>query len=132
MMDLRFHHVGLACRSLESERTEHVALGYAEEGGIFEDPVQRIRGQFLVLDGFRIELVQPTTADSPLHPWLRRGHKMYHQAFTTRSLSASIETLSANRAVLIVPPTPAVAFAGRSIAFLMLRSELLVELIESP
>lgn len=132
MTDLRFHHVGLACRQIDREREAHVALGFQPEGEVFVDPRQKIRGQFLVQGGFRVELLEPAGNDSPLVPYLRRGEKMYHQAFETASLDQSIARLTAGGALLVVPPVPAVAFDGRAVAFLMLKTMLLVELIESP
>jgi methylmalonyl-CoA/ethylmalonyl-CoA epimerase len=127
-----FHHVGLATRSLERERAAHQRLGFVEEGPTFEDPRQKIRGQFLRNGGFRVELLEPLGEDSPLHDWLRRGQKMYHQAFEVPRLEEAIAALRREGALLAVPPCPAVAFGGRSIAFLLLRTELLVELIEAP
>ena len=124
-----FHHIGLACLDLEVERCAHLALGFEAEGDVFVDPVQRIRGQFLRSGAFRVELLIPTTEDSPLHGFLRRGQKMYHQAFEVADLAAAVRQLRAAGALLVVPPCPAVAFGGRKICFLMLKTEMLVELI---
>jgi methylmalonyl-CoA/ethylmalonyl-CoA epimerase len=131
-LDLRFHHVGLACEDIEVERAAHRLLGYTDEGLVFVDPRQRIRGCFMVQGGMRIELLQPEGEGSPLRPHLTRGIKMYHQAFETDAIEASIDELRRGGAALAVPPTPAVAFGGRPIAFLMLRTTMLVELIQAP
>ena len=130
-MDLRFHHIGLACKDIEVERAAHRMLGYVDEGPVFIDPRQRIKGCFLVKDGMRIELLEPAGEPSPLKPFLTRGLKMYHQAFETGSIEAAVAELKRAGALVTVPPTPAVAFGGRAIAFLLLRTELLVELIQS-
>ncbi len=131
MAQLDFHHVGIACRRLASERESYLALGFKEEGPVFEDPRQQIRGQFLTQGSFRVELLEPTTPESPVHAHLRAGVKMYHQAFTVAALGEAIAELQKTGAHVVVPPTPAVAFGGRSIAFLMLRTTMLIELIES-
>ena len=131
ILDLRFHHVGLACKRIDVEQKAHRLLGYVDEGEIFVDPRQRIRGCFLVHGGMRIELLEPWGEDSPLQSFLSRGLKMYHQAFETAAIDASIDELRKAGAVLVVPPTPAVAFQNRPIAFLMLRTQMLVELIQS-
>jgi len=65
-------------------------------------------------------------------PWLRKGVKMYHQAYEVNSMNAAIAELSSRRAVVVSSPKPSVAFGGRRIAFLMLPNFLLVELIECP
>ena len=94
MQALRFHHVGLACQSLEPEKAAHALLGFVPEGAVFHDPLQRIRGLFMVHGGMRIELLEPAGPDSPLQPFLQRGMKMYHQAFETDSIEESIGDLT--------------------------------------
>lgn len=130
MLEGVFHHVGLACKDLAVQRAAHLALGFAEEGPVFEDPVQRIRGQFLVHGPFRIELLEPLGAGSPLDGYLRRGILMYHQAFLVPDMKAAIAELERGGARLLVGPVPAVAFEQRPIAFLVQPTAMLVELIQ--
>jgi methylmalonyl-CoA/ethylmalonyl-CoA epimerase len=127
---LTFHHVGLACESLAIEVAAHRTLGFREEGAPFEDSTQRIRGQFMVNAGFRVELLEPLGPDSPLAGSLRRGVKMYHQAFLTSKIRESIDALVEDGALLLSAPCSAVAFDGREIAFLILQTALVVELIQ--
>jgi len=54
---------------------------------------------------------------------------MYHIGYKVRALVGAIERVRACGGKLIVPPVPAVAFAGREIAFVMLPNRLLIELI---
>ena len=65
-----------------------------------------------------------------MSPWLKSGVKMYHMAYEVAALDIAISNLGEGGAKLLVPPVPAVAFAGRRISFLMLPNMLLVELIE--
>ncbi|MFD2612364.1 VOC family protein [Paenibacillus gansuensis] len=129
-LDLRFHHVGLACRRLEAERKAHELLGYVAEGETFVDPVQRIRGLFMTNGGMRIELLEPAASPSPVDEILQRGQKMYHQGFLCSDIRAAVAYLEQNGARVISPPVPAVAFGGKEISFLMLRTLMIVELIE--
>ena len=131
---LTFHHVGVACRSIDREQAAYAPLGFTADGPKFEDPVQRIRGLFLSNAGYRVELLEAIDPDgsSPLEPFLRRGIKLYHQAFETPDLDASIATLVDAGAVVSVAPVAAVAFGGRRIAFLMQPGLNLVELIQAP
>lgn len=130
---VRFHHVGIACRDIRRECALYEAMGFSAEGAVFEDPTQRVRGVFLVSSGYRVELLEPLRAGepSPLDPYLSRGFKLYHQAFTVNDIAATSQQLVAAGAVVTVPPVPAVAFAGRSISFLMLPAMNLVELVEA-
>jgi methylmalonyl-CoA/ethylmalonyl-CoA epimerase len=130
-MALRFHHIGVACEQIGPEVEAHMLLGYRPEGEVFHDAAQRIRGVFMVNGAARVEILEPVGADSPLRSFLRRGQKMYHQAFETDAIDDSFAKLLDAGAIATVPPTPAVAFGGRRIAFLMLRTLLLVELVEA-
>lgn len=128
---MRFNHLGVACRNLDSEQRAWSDLGYAVEGTDFVDPNQGIRGRFLTGPGPRLELLVETEGSSVIQPWLRQGVKIYHQAFETEEFSAAIATLEGSGARVVSPPTPAVAFGGRKVCFLMLRNLALVELIEA-
>lgn len=128
---LDFHHVGVACSAIEDEAERFRPLGYRIERAAFEDPVQGVRGVFLIGQSPRLELLQPLagSGDGVLAPWLARGAKLYHLAYVADGLSVAIDRFRAQDAKLVVPPVPAVAFDGREIAFLMLRNGVLVELI---
>ena len=129
--ELKFHHIGLACRDMAKDRRDHELLGYRAEGAEFADPLQRIRGLFMTLGSMRVELLEPLDETSPLTSYLKRGIKMYHQCFLSANLAQSIEVLEAHGARLVSAPTPAVAFENRLIAFLILPSQMLIELIEA-
>jgi len=128
---LTFHHVGLACRALGPERDAHELLGYRVEGTRFVDPIQGVEGLFMTHGAMRLELLAPSGPESPLHDYLRRGVRLYHEAFETPNILGAIEALEAGGARLVSGPVPAIAFGGRSIAFVMLRSLSLIELIQA-
>lgn len=128
--ELQFHHIGLACRDMAQDRRDHESLGYRSEGEAFEDPLQRIRGLFMTLGTMRVELLEPLDETSPLMDYLKRGIKIYHQCFECDDIASAIEDLQAHGARLVSPPQPAVAFDNRRIAFLLLPSRMLIELIE--
>lgn len=108
-------------------------LGYRPEADEWTDERLGMRGQFLVAHDTsapRIELVAPLGDHSPVTSWLQRGVKLYHMAYLVANLSVEIERMRKNRAKLMLSPTPAIAFGGRNVAFLMLPNRLLIELIE--
>ena len=127
----RFHHLGVACRNLDRELAGWLALGYVVEGPGFVDPVQKIRGQFIVGAGPRLELLAPAEAGSPIEGFLDRGTKIYHQAFEARHFEDGLRSLQNAGARLTSGPVPAVAFGGRRIAFLMTPTLNLIEIIEA-
>jgi methylmalonyl-CoA/ethylmalonyl-CoA epimerase len=128
---MRFHHVGVACRDLESEARAMLILGYRAESADFSDPGQGIRGRFVVGSGPRMELLEQTPGSQVLEPWLAKGVKAYHFGYETAELEAEVERLKSAGAILVTPAKPAVAFGGRRISFLMLKNMFLVELIEA-
>lgn len=134
---LVFHHIGVACQpdalAQSSEREKFELLGYSCEGEEWVDERLGMRGQFMVASDSgapRMELVAPYGSQSPVTSWLERGIKLYHLAYLATDLSAELEHMREKRAKLMLPPTPAVAFGGRRVAFVMLPNLLLVELIE--
>jgi len=124
-----FHHVGVACLDLDLETAHFRGLGYEVEGSDFEDPVQGVRGRFLVAGGPRLELLADLPGREVVAPWLRKGIRMYHLAWEVRNLRDAIRQLGNRGARVVVAPVPAVAFPGRHIAFMMLANRQLVEYI---
>ena len=127
----RFHHLGVACRDIGREAEAWAKLGYAAEGPDFTDPIQKIRGRFLVGLGPRLELLEPAGEGSPIDGVLARGGKIYHQGFEAFDFDAALRDLPASGARIVQPAAPAVAFGGRRIAFAMTASLNLIEIIEA-
>lgn len=130
MNALRFHHIGVACTSIDAERARFALLGYVPESEPFVDRTQGVRGTFLVGPGLRVELLEQLPGSTVLESWLRANIRLYHQAFEVDDIEAAISDLRRGGAVLVAPATPAVAFDGRAIAFLLLPGVLLVELVQ--
>jgi methylmalonyl-CoA/ethylmalonyl-CoA epimerase len=128
---MKFHHIGFACHNLDIETQNLALLGYSPEGEDFNDPLQGVRGRFLTAQGSpRLELLVQHGETQVLEPWLARGIKMYHLAYSVSNLKTEIEKFRQKRGKIMVPPTPAVAFGGREISFILLPTMMLIELIE--
>jgi methylmalonyl-CoA/ethylmalonyl-CoA epimerase len=132
MNDLAFHHIGLACRDFAAEERALATLGYRADDPVYDDPCLGIRCRFLTMQNAapRIELVAPLPGSLVLDTWLNQGVKLYHLAFHTADIEGEIERMQSQRGKLIVPPTPAVAFGGKRVCFVMLPNMLLSEFIE--
>jgi len=126
-----FHHIGIACRDLDAEQAGWAALGYAQEGPEFQDPIQRVRGRFLTGPGLRLELLAPTAENSPVEGVIKRRTKLYHQAFVTPMFGRALEAIEARGARRTAEPAPAIAFGGRHIVFVLLFNGHVIELIEA-
>lgn len=130
-MNLLFHHVGLACRSLDAETRRLASLNYKPIGKDFTDVTQGVNGRFLCGGGPQLELLTPISDNSVLSPWLSANVKLYHLAYEAPDFEAAIAGLRAEGAKTVVQPVPAVAFGGRRISFLILPNMLVIELIET-
>ncbi|MEW9617720.1 VOC family protein [Shinella sp. S4-D37] len=129
-LDCHFHHLGVACRDIEQEARSWLRLGYKKETEIFVDPTQRVRGQFLVGVGPRLELLQSFSPNGTIAELAGRGIKIYHQAFETTKFEETVDSLRGQNCKLVEGPVPAVAFEGRRIAFLFMPNMGLIEIIE--
>jgi len=126
-----FHHIGVACRDIEAEAKAWLMLGYVAEAPDFEDPIQQVRGRFLVGAGPRLELLMQAGPQSPIPGILRRDTKFYHMAYVGTAFDDAIAALRQKRCKITTDPAPAVAFGGRRIAFLILPNMNVIELVEA-
>jgi methylmalonyl-CoA/ethylmalonyl-CoA epimerase len=127
---MNFHHIGVACKDINKELDSVKFLGYQLAGDFFSDPIQGVRGCFLNGPGPTLELLEDLPGSSTIKPWIDKGIKMYHLAFEATDLNSSIDSFKRNGALLVSVPKPSVAFDGREICFLMLKTRQLIELIE--
>jgi methylmalonyl-CoA/ethylmalonyl-CoA epimerase len=128
---VRFHHLGIATRSLAKEVDSYSHLGYEPEGGEFQDDHQGIRGLFLAGGGPRLEILEPIEGSKTLEPILLRGLKCYHHAYEVEEMEVSMSALQEERALIVRAAAPAIAFGGRRVAFMMLQNRWMVELIDA-
>lgn len=107
-------------------------LGCELEGGLFHDPVQTAFIQFLRLpgDSVLLELVAPDGPTSKLNNAVRKGGGINHLCHSTDDIEAACRILSEQGMVVISDPTPAVAFGGLRIAWLIGQDRVLTELVE--
>ena len=99
---LRIHHLGVAVSSLDdSLKFYRDALGL-EAGETIEVEQEKVRVAMLPTGESRIELLEPTAADSPIAKFLaRRGEGMHHVALRTTDLEGAVERLKREGARLV-------------------------------
>jgi methylmalonyl-CoA/ethylmalonyl-CoA epimerase len=88
------NHIGIAVRSIESQRPFYEgALGAVFEG-VEDVPDQKVRVGFFRVDGVRLELLEPTDPTSTVAAFLeKRGEGLHHVAFTVEGIEAQIAEL---------------------------------------
>lgn len=132
-MNLALHHIGIAVRDIARAIEDHRRrLGCEPLGELFHDPIQTALIQFLVVPGnpVLIELVAPDGPGSKLSRATFNGVSINHLCYSTDDIDAACQSLSDDGMVVFQAPTPAVAFAGRRIAWLMGAEWYLTELVE--
>lgn len=126
-------HVGIAVSSLEETAAVLGPLLGGSASPPETVPGQGVRVQFLGHGAGRLELLEPTTPDSPIARHLeRRGPGLHHLAYRVPDVAAELRRLEA-RGARLVDRTPRPGAGGHRIAFLHPRSAagVLIELVEA-
>lgn len=128
------HHVGFVVGSIASVAEAFAASMSADwDGEVTHDPIQRVRVTFLYPADTRnpvFELVEPASETSPVSNFLKKQGGLHHVCYEVDELEATLEEARAAAMTIVAPPTPAVAFYGRRIAWVCTRNRLLIEFLE--
>lgn len=85
--------------------------------GIEEVPEQKVRVAFLQVGATRVELLEPTTEDSPISKFLAtRGPGLHHIALATDGLEDRLLSLK-DSGVRLIDEIPKLGAEGKKIAF---------------
>ncbi len=103
--EVSIDHLGIAVRSIDRAlRFYQGQLGLAVAARETV-PHEKVRVAMLPLNGSRIELLEPTEADSPVGKFLdKRGEGLHHVALKVPDLNAVVERLRASGARLLNEP----------------------------
>ncbi|HEX9799552.1 MAG TPA: methylmalonyl-CoA epimerase [Thermoanaerobaculia bacterium] len=124
-------HLGIAVASIAEARRFWEALGLAVER-IEEVPHEGVRVALLPLGEARLELLEPTDADSPIARFLaKRGPGIHHVCLASDDLAADDAALRA-AGVELLRPAPTAGAGGARVQFVHPTSAggVLVELAE--
>lgn len=114
----KINHIGVAVRNLETSLPFYRdVLGMTFEG-TEEVAEQKVRVAFLAVGESRIELLEPTSADSPVAKFLEKnGEGIHHIAYQVDDLVNTLERLR-SEGVRLIDEQPRKGAHGASIAFL--------------
>jgi methylmalonyl-CoA/ethylmalonyl-CoA epimerase len=132
-MNLSLHHIGIAVPDVSRAADDYRRrLGCELEGDLVHDPVQTAFIQFLRFrgDSVLVELVAPDGPESRLGKAVAKGGGLNHLCYATDDIESACRSLREEGMMIIHEPTPAVAFGGRRIAWLMGPDRVLTELVE--
>lgn len=111
-------HIGIAVRSLdEAVACYEQALGLTCNGK--EDvPSQKVRTAFFMTGNVRLELMEPTSSDSPIAKFLEKhGEGLHHVAFATDDIVQQLQQ-AGNAGCRLLQEVPLEGAGGKLAAFL--------------
>lgn len=128
--DFPLAHIGFVVKDIDKAYKQWTTSGAKPFIAPELDPVQKVWCALVGYPGTApIELVAPAnTIDSPALGRLKRGGGLDHLCYFVDDVAVGCETLQARGGLLVVPPVYGVVF-DRTIAFLMMRTGLTIELM---
>lgn len=117
-MITRIDHLGIAVRSLDEAVSYYEkALGLTCEHRE-EVPSQKVRTAFFTVGDTHLELLEPTSPESPVAKFLEKnGEGVHHVAFATDNIGGQLRH-AAGAGVKLIHETPFEGAAGKLVAFL--------------
>jgi methylmalonyl-CoA/ethylmalonyl-CoA epimerase len=113
----KLDHVGIAVTSIDAALAIYAALGLGEEKREAV-PSQKVVAAFLPVGESRIELLEPTSADSPIAKFLdKRGEGLHHLCFAVEDLESALADL-AGKGFRLIHASPVTGAGGKRVAFL--------------
>lgn len=124
---MRFHHVGIATKGItELTNSLRSTFNITKESEIVFDAEQQAMLCILeIANSLKIELIQ----GKAVKHLAAKGITYYHLCFSVSDIESELKRLTANNAILVREPKPAVLFNGKRVAFLLTEIGL-IELIE--
>jgi methylmalonyl-CoA epimerase len=128
------HHIGVAVRSLEEALPKWTDGFGLKLQSVDVVPTEKVKVAVLMAGTTRIELLEPTSPDSPIAKFLdKRGPGVHHLAFQVGDCLKKIETLAAAGAPML-NSTPNPGAHDCKVAFVHPKhlGGVLAELVEDP
>ena len=127
------HHIGIAVPSIAEALPRWLAMGLSLQSTDVV-PTERVKVAVLIAGSTRIELLEPTSEDSPIAKFLaKKGPGVHHLAFHVGDCQLQIDTLTTAGAALLAP-APRQGAHDCKVAFLHPKQlgGVLTELVEDP
>ena len=125
-------HIGIAVKSIDEAKKFWVDTLGLKLSHVEEVPEQKVRVAMLTAGGTTIELLEPTSPDSPIQRFIeKRGEGLHHVTLQTDKLADRLKALKA-AGVNLIDEKPRAGASGAGTAFLHPKSAhgVLVELCE--
>ena len=114
----RIDHIGIAVKDLAEAAKIYRDFLQLEVTDIEEVPDQKVKVAFIPVGDSEVELLEPTTEDSPVAKFIeKRGEGIHHMAFRVDNLAEALARAKA-AGIRLIDETPRPGAGGASIAFL--------------
>jgi methylmalonyl-CoA/ethylmalonyl-CoA epimerase len=118
----QLNHIGIAVQNLDQHIPFYRDILKLNFEGIEEIQDQKVRMAMFNVGGVRIELLEPTTSDSPIALFIeKKGEGLHHIAYQSNNIDAELAALTASQ-VQLIDQTPRAGAHQTRIAFLHPRS----------
>lgn len=131
-MPQKISHIGIAVEDIEAAAKFYTQALGLKLGGVEEVGNQKVKVAFLPVGEVRLELVQPTSPDSPVAKFLEKnGPGIHHIAYEVADVAGEVERLKAS-GVRMVDDTPRDGAHNTRVAFVHPRASggVLTELVQ--
>jgi methylmalonyl-CoA/ethylmalonyl-CoA epimerase len=113
---MRLDHIGIAVRSLDAAKI-YEDLGLSV-GHVETVETQRVKTAFLSVGDSNLELLEPTSPDSPIAKFIeKRGEGIHHLCFRVENIEEHLERLKA-QGYRLINEAPVPGAHGCRVAFL--------------
>jgi len=94
---MRVDHIAIAVKNLEEAVMNYQKILNVDHLEIEDVPNEKVKVAMLILKDTRIELMEPTSPDSPISKFLQeRGEGIHHIAITADDIEKDVARASAN------------------------------------
>lgn len=132
-MPSKINHIGIAVPDIEAAAKFYTQSLGLTLGGLEEVGSQKVKVAFLAIGEVRLELIEPTSPDSPVAKFLEKngGPGIHHIAYQVADVAAEVERLKAE-GVKMVDETPRSGAHNTRIAFVHPKASggVLTELVQ--
>ena len=131
---MKLHHIGVVVNQIQDSVGE-LKNYLSFQSTSLPTPVgsQKVNVCFLKIGEPFLELIEPTSSDSPINDFAKKGGGIHHLCFEVNDIHKELDLLSSKGATILV--TPVKGFDERLIAFVNLNMKNtrcgLIELLET-
>jgi len=128
----KIDHIGIAVKDLEEALKLYRDILQLEVKGVEEVPDQKVKVAFIPVGESKVELLEPTSGDSPVAKFIeKRGEGIHHLTLRVDNLEKALEE-AREAGIRLIDEKPRLGAGGAKIAFLHPKSTggVLLELCE--